>query len=186
MRIASVITALGLMAAVFALPASAQSPGGWYLGYKAGQSKYNFSCTGNCSDTGAGYGFFAGVGLHPNVALEGGYTDLGKTTFGASNLRAQVWELSGLGTWWFGPRQQFGVYGRLGLYTGDLKSTTPSTGAEMKHGTTTLTYGIGGQYNLSSKFGARAEWQRYAGMGGGGFGVKEDVDLLALSLLYKF
>ena len=186
MRIASVITALGLVAAVFALPASAQTPGGWYIGYKAGQSKYNFSCTGTCSDTGAGYGLFGGVGLHPNVAVEFGYADLGKTTFGASNLRATLWEASAVGAWWFGSRQQFGVLGRLGAYTGDLKSTTPSTGAELKHGTTDLTYGLGGQWNLSSKFGARVEYQKYSKLGGGGFSTKEDVDLLSLGLLYKF
>ena len=186
MRIASVVTGLGLAAAMFAVPAAAQTPGGWYIGYKAGQSKYNFNCTGTCSDTGAGYGFYAGVGLHPNIAVEGGYADMGKTTFGASNLRATIWEFSGLGSWWFGAQKTLGVYGRLGAYTGDLKATTPSTGAELKHGTTNVTYGFGGQWNLSSKFGARLEWQRYAGMGGGGFNEKSDVDLIALGLLYKF
>src|SRR5258706_2858819 len=185
MRIASVVTAVGLAAAAFALPAAAQGKG-WYIGYNAGQSKYNFNCTGSCSDTGAGYSLFAGVGVHPNIAVEFGYADLGKSTFGASNLRANVWELSGLGSWLFGTRQQFGVFGRLGVYTGELKSTTPSTGAEIKHGTTDLTYGIGGQYNLSSKWGTRVEWQRFSKMGGGGFGVKNDVDLISLGILYKF
>ena len=56
----------------------------------------------------------------------------------------------------------------------------------MKHGTTNVTYGLGGQWNLSSKFGARLEWQRYAGMGGGGYSEKSDVDLIALGLLYHF
>ena len=185
MRIASVVTAVGLAAAAFALPAAAQGKG-WYIGYNAGQSKYNFNCTGNCSDTAAGYSLFAGVGVHPNIAVEFGYADLGKSTFGASNLRANVWELSGLGSWWFGTRQQFGVFGRLGVYSGQLKSTTPSTGAEIKHGTTDLTYGIGGQYNLSSKWGTRVEWQRFSKMGGGGFNVKQDVDLISLGILYKF
>ncbi len=185
MRIASVVTVVGLAAAAFALPAAAQGKG-WYLGYNAGQSKYNFTCTGTCSDTGAGFSLFGGVGVHPNVAVEFGYADLGKSTFGGANLRANIWEVSGLGSWWFGPRQQFGVFGRLGAYTGDLKSTTPSTGASIKHGTTDLTYGIGGQYNLSSKWGARVEWQRFSKMGGGGFGVKSDVDLISLGILYKF
>jgi len=186
MRIASVVTAVGLAAAAFALPAAAQNAGRWYIGYNAGQSKYNLNCTGTCSDTGAGYTLFAGVGLHPNIAAEFGYTDLGKTTFGSSNLRANVWHGSAVGTWWFGGRQQFGVFGRLGAYTGDLKATSPSTGAEVKHGTTDLLYGLGGQWNLSSKFGARVEWMRFAGMGGGGFNQTGDVDLLALGLLYKF
>src|SRR5260221_6024387 len=185
MRIASVVTAVGLAAAAFALPAAAQGKG-WYIGYNAGQSKYNFNCTGTCSDTGAGFSLFTGVGLHPNIALELGYADMGKSTFGASNLRATLWELSGLGSWWFGTGQKFGVFGRLGIYTGQLKSTTPATAAEIKHGTTDLTYGIGGQYNLSSKWGTRIEWQRFASMGGGGFNTKQDVDLISLGILYKF
>ena len=186
MRIASVVTAIGLAAVAFALPAAAQTPGGFYIGYKAGQSKYNFNCTGTCDDTGGGYGIFGGIGVHPNIAVEFGYADLGKGTFGPSNLRATLWEVSGVGSWWFGSRQQFGVFGRLGAYTGDLKATTPSTGEELKHGTTNVTYGLGGQWNLSSKFGARLEWQRYQGMGGGGFNQKGDVDLIALGLLYHF
>lgn len=183
MRIASVITAFGLAATAFALPAAAQTSG-WYVGYKAGQSKYNFNCTGTCSDTGAAFGLFAGVGVHPNVALEFGYADFGKTTFGSQNLRASAWEASAVGSWWFS--QELGVYGRLGFYNGDMRGTTPSTGAEVKHGTTDVTYGIGGQYNTSARFGARLEWQRYSGVGGGGFGVKNDIDLFSIGLIYKF
>ena len=186
MRIASVVTALGLAAAAFAMPAAAQNAGGFYIGYSAGQSKYNLNCTGTCSENGAGYTLFAGIGLHPNIAVEFGYGDMGKSTFGASNVRATLWQVSGVGSWWFGSRQQFGAYGRLGAYTGDLKATTPSTGAELKHGTTNLEYGLGGQWNLSSKFGARLEWTRFSGMGGGAFNQTSDVDLIALGLLYKF
>jgi len=185
MRIASVLAAVGLAAAAFALPAAAQNKG-FYIGYNAGQSKYNFNCTGTCSDTGGGYTLFAGFGLHPNVAAEFGYTDLGKSTFGSANLRAQMWHGAAVGTWWFGSQQQFGAFGRLGVYTGDAKATVPSTGGETKHGTTDLLYGLGGQWNLSSKFGARLEWMRFTGVGGGGFNQTGDVDLLALGLLYKF
>ena len=49
-----------------------------------------------------------------------------------------------------------------------------------------MEYGLGGQWNLSSKFGARVEWTRFASMGGGGFNQSADVDLIALGLLYKF
>src|SRR3954469_1616168 len=186
MRIASVVTVLGLLAAAFALPAAAQGRG-LYIGYMAGQSHYNgVNCSSNCNDTSAGYGLLAGMGITPNIAIEGGHADMGKSTFGSSHLRATLWEVSGLGSWWFGARQQFGVYGRLGIYTGNLKATSPSTGAETKQGTTDLTYGIGAQYNLSSKFGTRIEWQRFAAMGGGAFSSKVDVDLISLGITYKF
>ena len=187
MRIASVVTALGLAAAAFALPAAAQNTG-FYIGYSAGQSKYNLSCPSGstCSENGAGYTLYGGFGLHRNIAVEFGYGDMGKSTFGASNVRATLWQVSGVGSWWFGSRQQLGVYGRLGAFVGDLKSTTPSTGAELKHGETNMLYGVGGQWNLSSKLGARIEWQRFQGMGGGAFNETTDVDLIALGLLYKF
>lgn len=188
MRIASVVTALGLAAAAFALPAAAQNAatGKWYIGYSAGQSKYNLNCTGTCSENGAGFTLFGGVNLHPNIAVEFGYGDMGKSTFGPSNVRATLWQISGVGSWWFGSRRQFGAYGRLGAYTGELKATTPSTGAEIKHGTTNLEYGIGGQYNLSSKWGTRLEWTRFQSMGGGGFNQSADVDLIALGITYTF
>jgi OOP family OmpA-OmpF porin len=176
---------LALAAAAFALPAAAQSK--LYLGFQAGQSHYNLSpCPSPCDDKAPGYKLYGGLGLHPNIALEVGYADLGKSTFGASNVRATLWEASGVGSWWFGQRQNLGVYGRLGVYTGDLKATAPSNGAEVKHGTTDLTYGLGGQMNLSRALGARVEWQRWSGMGGGGFGQKADVDLLSVGLLFKF
>ena len=63
MRIASVVTAFGLAAAVFAMPAAAQKAGGFYIGYTAGQSKYNLNCTGTCSENGAGYTVFGGIVL---------------------------------------------------------------------------------------------------------------------------
>jgi hypothetical protein len=78
------------------------------------------------------------------------------------------------------------VLGRLGVYSGDIKATVPSTGQEIKHGTTDLTFGLGVQADLSRIIAVRGEWQRFSKMGGGGLGEKADVDILGVSALFRF
>lgn len=187
MKRSTVVAFAGLAAAVLALPAAAQT----YIGFNAGQSDYKFSNCGNpCDSKGKALKFFGGMQLHPNVAVEVGYTDLGKTTFGTANRKANAWEVSGVGSWGIPIGQATGmrlaVLGRLGIYTGDLKATVPSTGGETKHGTTSLTFGFGAQADLSRALGVRAEWQRFSKMGGGGFGEKGDIDALSVGVLWRF
>jgi len=78
------------------------------------------------------------------------------------------------------------LLGRLGLYNGDVKSETPSTGTTLKHGTTSVTFGFGVQADLSRILAARAEWQRFSKMGGGGLGTKADIDNLTVGALWRF
>jgi OOP family OmpA-OmpF porin len=189
MKSTAVIAVLGLAAAAFALPAAAQTRGG-YLGFSAGQSSYKFpGCTSPCDKDGRDYRLFGGFQLNRYLAVEAGYQDMGKATFGASQLKAQAWDVSAVGTWGV-PLTPGGLglslLGRLGLYNGDVKSVTPSTGAEVKHGTTDLTYGIGLQADLSRILAARVEWQRFSKMGGGGLGAKADVDTLTVGALLRF
>jgi OOP family OmpA-OmpF porin len=189
MKSTAVIAVLGLAAAAFALPAAAQTRGG-YLGFAAGQSSYKFpSCTSPCDKEGRDYRLFGGFQLNRFAAVELGYQDMGKATFGPTQLKAWAWDLSAIGMWGV-PLTPGGmglsVLGRLGVYNGELKAVTPSTGAEVKHGTTDLTYGLGLQLDLSRVLGARVEWQRFSKMGGGGVGSKNDVDALTVGALLRF
>ena len=183
----SIIAAIGLAAAVVAMPAAAQTA---YIGFGAGQSKFNFSgCTSPCDDKGSAFKLFGGYQFNRYVAAEFAYNDFGKGTFGSANIEATAWELSAVGTWGVPLGAQgigLSVLGRLGVYNGDAKATVPSTGAEAKHGTTDLTYGLGVQADLSRVIAVRAEWQRFSKMGGGGLGEKADVDLLSVSGLFRF
>jgi OOP family OmpA-OmpF porin len=187
MAIAAVV---GLAAALAAGSAAAQTTPTAYLGFGAGQSKYNFSgCSNPCDDKGKAFKLFGGYQFNRYVAAEVGYSDMGKATFGASEVRSTAWELSAVGTWGIPIGAKgigLGVLGRLGVYTGDAKATTPSTGAEVKHGTTDLTYGLGLQADLGRVIAVRLEGQRFAKMGGGGLGQKADVDVLSVSGLWRF
>lgn len=190
MKSTSIIAVLGLAAAAFAAPAAAQMRGG-YLGFGAGRSDLKFTCptTGPCDTKGKDYKLYGGWQVHPMVAVEVGYSDMGRGTFGSSIIKANAWEASAVGTWGIPMGAQgigLSVLGRLGLYTGEAKQTTPSTGAEFKHGTTRLTFGAGVQADLSRILAVRAEWQRFNKMGGGGLGTKADVDGWTVGALWRF
>jgi OOP family OmpA-OmpF porin len=190
MKCIAIVAAAGLAGAVLAGSATAQTAPALYLGFGAGQSKYNFSgCSSPCDDKGKAFKLFGGYQFNRYVAAELGYSDMGKSTFGASEVRSTAWDLSAVGTWGIPIGAKgigLGVLGRLGVYMGDAKATTPSTGAELKHGTTDLTYGLGLQADLSRVIAVRGEWQRFAKMGGGGLGEKGDVDVLSVSGLWRF
>jgi OOP family OmpA-OmpF porin len=189
MKSTAILGVLALAAAAFAAPAAAQSRGG-YLGFSAGQSDFKFSgCTSPCDSKGRDYKLFGGFQLNRYAAVEVGYSDMGKATFGASQLKAYAWDISAVGTWGI-PMGAGGMglslLGRLGLYNGEVKSTTPSSGAEVKHGTTDITFGFGVQAELSRILAVRAEWQRFSKMGGGGLGTKADIDALTVGALWRF
>jgi hypothetical protein len=187
MKARALVAVLGLAASAFALPAAAQ---GMYLGFGAGQSKFKFSgCNNPCDEKGREYKLFAGFQFNRALALEVGYSDMGKGTFGATQVKANAWELSGVGTWGVpvGARGiGLSLLGRLGVYMGEAKATVPSAGTEVKHGTTDLTYGLGLQADLSRIVAVRGEWQRFSKMGGGGLGTKNDVDALTVGALWRF
>jgi OmpA-OmpF porin, OOP family len=187
MKTKAVIAVLGLAAAVAAAPAAAQmrgAPGaGPYVGLKVGQAQYKFSCaTGPCDDKGRTFGLFGGYQFNRNLALELQYSDLGKSTFGSTNLRDSVWDLSGLYLW---PIGQFSVYGRLGGYMSELRSTNPFTGVELKASNGGLTWGIGGQMDLRP-IAIRAEFQRYEKVGGDAIIEKAAINVLTVGALWKF
>jgi len=94
MKSTSIIAVLGLAAAAFAAPAAAQTRGG-YLGFNAGQSDFKFGCgAGPCDTKGRDYKLFGGFQFNRYAAIEAGYSDMGKTTFGSSRLKATAWEVS--------------------------------------------------------------------------------------------
>lgn len=184
----SLIAILGVAGAALALPAAAQmrmpDMSAAYLGASVGQSEFKFDCAGAdpCDRKGTAWRFFGGYQFHPNFAAELGYVDLGEGTFGTTKLEGTAWDLSALGSFPFG--NAFSVYGRLGLYNGELKASDPAGNG--KGSRSSITWGIGGQVDVTRNLSARIEWQRYNKMGGGDFNEKADVDLLNIGALWKF
>ena len=183
------IAMLGVAAAAFALPASAQ----FYAGGGLGQStlKGDLSCEGfgpplSCDDKDTAWKIFAGYQANRNFAAELTYQDLGKSRisgFGASaQIESSAFDISALGILPFGG--QLGVYGRLGIYYATTKGSSNLI-PNVDETNTGLTYGIGLQWNPAPKFGVRVEWQVYNDVGGGNIG-NGDINVLGISGLYRF
>jgi OOP family OmpA-OmpF porin len=194
----SVVAAVGLSAALVALPAAAQlnlSP--LYAGVGVGQSKAKDFCSGGgfdtCDDKDTAWKVFGGYQFTPNFAAEIGYSNLGK--FGATfagltdDAKVTAWEFSALGAWPIMPR--FSVFGRLGVYRATVKETTNFAG-NFEHDNNDWTFGLGLQYDITRNLGVRGEWQRYRKIGGGdvafgaAVGEKSDLDVLGISALWRF
>jgi OOP family OmpA-OmpF porin len=194
---------LGVATAMVAVPAAAQMrmPGmsGFYLGATVGQSKAKDWCSGlggtgiSCDDSDTAWKLFGGYQINRNFAAELGYAKLGKfkASLGALTDEAKVsaWDLSLLGSWPVADR--FSVFGRLGVYQAHAKEEF-SFADSVEHDNNDLTYGFGVRYDFTRNFGVRAEWQRYADVGGGDValgadvGQKSNIDVLGISALWVF
>jgi OOP family OmpA-OmpF porin len=121
---------------------------------------------------------FGGYRAHRNFAAELGYTDLGEMNIAGRGVNSSAWELVGLG---IAPlTETVSLYGKLGAYRGTAK------GDGITERRTDLTFGFGGQYDMSRNLGVRVEWQRYTDFGGGALGGVEDQDVVTLGAIYRF
>lgn len=194
----SVVAAVGLSAALVALPAAAQmNMSAFYAGVGIGHSKAKDFCGGGgaatCDDKDTAWKVFGGYQFTPNFAAEIGYSKLGKFNATLAGLtddaKATAWELSALGAWPVLPRVS--LFGRLGLYRATVKETTNFAG-DFEHDNNDWTFGLGLQYDVTRNLGLRGEWQRYRKVGGGdvAFGAdvgdKSDLDVVGISALWRF
>ena len=185
----ALVAVFGLTAAALAMPAAAQSA---YIGGSLGQSKFNIDCSGGltCDDKDTAFRLFGGYQFTRNLAAELGYADLGKSKLtgpgGTDELAADAWDLSGVFMWPFGSTG-FNVFGRLGLYYGNMDLSGVDRGSKT---TTNVTYGLGGGYDFNKSLGLRAEWQRYSKMkarnDATGAETDGDVDNLSIGVLWRF
>jgi OmpA-OmpF porin, OOP family len=128
-------------------------------------------------DTETAWRLFGGYRAHRNLAVELGYIDLGETTIAGRPANTEAWELVGLGI--LPLNQQFSLYGKLGGYRGEAR------GGGITETRNDLTFGFGGQYDVSRNLGVRLEWQRYTDLGGGGFGGVQDQDVISPNAIYR-
>ncbi len=198
-KLLATLAGAGMLAASSA--AWSQEPR-FYLGGAVGQATMKDACQDlpsgfSCDDKDTAFKLFGGYQINRNFAVEAAYNDFGKakangTISGVSvdaTAEATAWELTAIGSWPIANR--FAVYGKLGVYYGDLKSnaTATSGGAtgtgSAKDTNTDLTFGLGASFDLTRNVSLRAEWQRFNDMGGNDTG-KSDVDMLSIGALYRF
>jgi OmpA-OmpF porin, OOP family len=194
---------------------AAGTAGAQETGYYAGASLGGYSSNRcddvsfgvSCDESAASLKVFGGYQLNRNLALEAGYINtlinstlqgqpgiLGPGQF-TSKLRSRALDLVAVPTLPIGT--SFALYGKLGLYfasteeattvgpsgaTCCVRSTAGGTREESNGG---LTLGAGFAWHFTRQLSARADWQRFQGVGGGN--VSEvDVDTLNVGVLYRF
>jgi OOP family OmpA-OmpF porin len=121
---------------------------------------------------------FGGYRAHRNLAVELGYADLGDLNIAGRTASTKAWELVDLCI--LPLTAQISVYGKLGGYRGEAK------GGGVTETRNDLTFGFGGQYDVTRNLGVRLEWQRYTDFGGGAFGGVNDQDVFSLNAIYRF
>ena len=186
LKYAVAVAALALAASV---PVQAAD---WYVGGSLGASDWKDD-SGLATDTrDTGYKLFVGVGLTPNIALEGGWVDLGKAKFSDSSTGMTITgDVKGSG--WFGDlvgilpiNPQFSAFAKIGFFYGEAKGTGSVAGvgsASEKDSGTDVKYGLGLSYAINKSFSIRGEWERYR------FNVfddKGDTDLLSAGVVFTF
>jgi OmpA-like transmembrane domain len=168
-----------VLAAAFALPASAQ----FYLGGSLGRSHFVDVCSSGgfttCKPRDTEWSAFAGWQLGRYLGVEGGYRAFGHASFNpGGNVKGNALELDGVG--YLPLYGNFSLIGRIGVFAGKLK------GESIEERTHNGTFGWGAQYDFSPQAGVRFEWQRYLKMGGGDFGARTKMDSLALGVVFRF
>jgi OOP family OmpA-OmpF porin len=136
------------------------------------------------STSGTGLKVMLGYELNPNFAVEGGYVDMGSFGYNANfnggsmnvDYKGSGLNVSGLGL--FALNGEVSVFGKAGLTLSNVKGTGSSGGTSVStsEDKTSLGFGLGGIYNLTSKVGLRLEWEK----------LFSDVSLFSLGLQAKF
>jgi OOP family OmpA-OmpF porin len=212
---------LATLAFATALPIHAYAEGNWYMlgstGVTSSTSRQAQADTtiGNLGITAftsqadekdQGHKLQLGYRFTPNLAVEGGYMDLGRITYSArstaplvatrdGSLKMNAWNLDLVGTYPLG--SQFSVFGKLGVATHRAKFHCEGTGIacdnpNRKASGTSLHYGVGVEWAFSPKWFARAEYEVVRNVGNafdaeGSVGTsRADVKLGSIGIGYRF
>jgi OOP family OmpA-OmpF porin len=171
--------AIGALAFAGSVAAQQQSTSSLYIGGSIGQAEFKDGCSGvaGCDEKDTAWRILGGYQFNRHFAAELGYYDLGEASAPSGAIEGTIWEAVGIGS--FPIFDKLSVYGKLGLYRGELE------GPAVKETNEDLTYGVGLQYDFLRNLGVRGEWQRYSKMGGGAL-VETDVDVLSVGVIYRF
>ncbi|MBA57117.1 MAG: cell envelope biogenesis protein OmpA [Pseudomonadales bacterium] len=163
----------------------AGSDSGVYVGASVGTADVDYSdsaASAKFDDSDTGYKFFAGYnfGLVPflNLAVEGGYMDLGSVEGEIANttgnkIEANGWAAYGVGGFDMGP---IGVFAKVGYFAWDSDFKT-SLGNDSDSGTDPA-FGLGAKFQLGS-FAVRAEYEVFDL-------DKADIDYISVGAAYTF
>lgn len=152
---------------------------GWYIAGALGASDFSGCPAGaSCDSSDPAYKVYGGYRLTRHLALEAGYTDLGKTTATAGDAVTETKPrgatLHVVGLWPLG--QRFSLLGRVGLIYGDTKVT--GTAPTRNEKGTEAAFGLGVHYDFAPEVAVRLEWER--------FRFRDEVDAITLGVIARF
>jgi OOP family OmpA-OmpF porin len=219
MKHLSTSAALGLatLAALAAAPAALaqsveQNTSGWYMGGNIGRTNQKDAnittglaaqglATTSIVTTGhdRGYKVFGGYQLNRNVAIEGGYFDLGNFGYTATtsplgtqtgDTRYKGLNLDLVGT--LPLTDKFSAIGRVGVTNSRASGSYSATGAARvpfgnanpSERTTNAKWGLGVAYDFTPSLGMRVEAERYRVKDA--FRNKNNIDMISVGLVYRF
>ena len=151
--------AAAMAASTGVLAQQSSAAAGLYFGADVGNADFG-------SDDDTAFKLYAGYQFHRHVAVEGGWAQL----FDKGGSEVTSLEVVAVGI--LPLANQFSLLGKLGFASVDVD--TP-LGGDTK---TELTYGIGAQYDVTPKIGARVQWQRYD--------TDQEIDLLSVGVVVRF
>lgn len=171
------------------LPALAQAQAYFGAGLGISDAKKFCEVRTDCDQGSTAWRVFGGVQFTPNIGVEIGYVDLGETrgTDASGTITKRGTAATDLVAVLSYPRNRLSVSAKAGGYYGKPRATfqtatSTSYGRESKGG---LTYGLGAQYDFTPAFALRADWQRYAQVGGATTGSEADIDAFMIGIVWK-
>jgi len=202
-RFRSVLTFVLASLIVGAPQAFAQSSGkGFYIGGSAGITQADIdvdainaalgATSTTADESGTGFKAYAGYSFTPNIAIEGGYFDLGKFTTNSTVPAGTVqteqkfkgFNVDVVGSFPLGDK--FSMFGRLGVIqtSQDVSASGPGGTASDSYDKTSWKAGLGVDYMITGGLGVRAEAELYNVPDGPD--DSGNIGLLSIGLLYRF
>ena len=174
------ITVALLLTASIVTPAVAADMQHMYVGARVGKADTSIDNASLNNNKPTGYGVFIGHMFSPSFALEGEYLRLGEVTLNSGGgTESDGFSLSGVGSIPLG--EEFSLFGKLGYAKIESKATGSNPSGKVK--SDGVTYGFGGQYNVTPMVGVRAGWDRYK-LDDSAF--KGDISLVSVGAVFKF
>ena len=176
-----------IVAAAFVSSASMALAEDLYIAGSIGQSDFGSVAGATSSDkNGTAFKLQLGYQFNPNLAVEGGYVDLGKATYSGSgntfNVKASGWNIGAVGT--LPLNDKFSLFGKIGMIDGKVE-TSDSTGS-VSATKWRPTYGLGVKYAVSKNVSVLAEIERFDKLGDDNSTGTGSVNLLSAGFLAKF
>jgi OmpA-OmpF porin, OOP family len=156
--------------------ASAQAEG-LYVGGSLGAPRYSSSVNGiGGDDGGTAVKLYGGYQLTPNIAVEGGYFDLGHSDDASGRAKARGLYADAVGSYTVAP--QWAVLGSAGLAEGRFTTTRGDDNSPA------LKLGAGVQYELTPMAALRVQYDRYHFVSA--FGSKPNIGALSAGVKVAF